>query len=295
MRGTTEALSVSPGFFKGHGLGNDYLVMEEGEGLLLDADAIRAICHRRRGVGADGIVVVLAEGGRRVCLRMFNPDGSEFERSGNGLRILASYLARSGRAGDDWFPVSVGGGEVALRVHGATLGGVFDVSVDMGTASFEPEAVHLATGGLDAEGRLRLPEGRSVAFTPVSMGNPHCVVFTEDLSHEALEELGPALSGHEAFERGVNVQLVRPLGPGIVEIRIWERGVGPTSASGTSACAAAAASVRKGLAGHGVLRVRSPGGEMKVTVERDWRVLLRAPVQEVCEGLLAPGFVDSLA
>ena len=143
-------------FFKGHGLGNDYLVFEAGDDWVLDPESIIAVCDRWRGPGSDGIVLLLDRTRRPFLLRMFNPDGSEFERSGNGLRILAAYLAREGLVGGEPFEVSVGGDTVRLHVLGPPDRGLYDISAEMGQSGHGPEAVGLDPEALDADQKLDL-------------------------------------------------------------------------------------------------------------------------------------------
>lgn len=280
------------GFFKGHGLGNDYLVFPFGDDWPVSPEAVRAVCDRWWGLGGDGIVLHSPPGESPWRLRMFNPDGSEFERSGNGLRIFAACVASSGWVGDESFAVEVGGDRVHMRVEERLAGGVYDVSVEMGTASLDP-----ADAGLAPEwtGRpLVHPTDGPLDCTPVSVGNPHCVVFTGDLSAEALSRLGRFLTAHEAFSAGVNVQLARPVSARCLEIAIWERGVGRTQASGTSSCAAVVAAASRGAVEYGEVEVRMEGGTLGVTVSPDLDVVLRGPVQEVARGRLAKGFVEGL-
>ncbi|MEQ1856872.1 MAG: diaminopimelate epimerase [Longimicrobiales bacterium] len=292
-------------FYKAHGLGNDYLVFEEGtaEGgtWLASPQAIQTVCDPHRGVGSDGIVVLLADrSGGVVRLRMFNPDGSEFERSGNGLRVVASYLVREGlvQIGDDRaFEVEVGGGRVRMIAHDVT-GATYDVSVEMGRARVGPAGVELDPGALDRQGRLPGPSGALLHVVPVSVGNPHMVVLVDAPSPELLAEIGPFLVAHPALAHGANVQLARVAMPMVpdnaCEALIWERGVGPTSASGTSACAVAVALVSQGRLRPGAVTVRMPGGTMTVTVSSDLDVVLRAPVEAVCTGALTEGMVGRL-
>lgn len=273
-------------FFKGHGLGNDYLVFEEGDSWTLTEEAIRRVCDRWRGVGGDGIVLLLGRGTGEVWpLRMFNPDGSEFERSGNGLRILAAFLARRGRVGADPFRVQVGGDEVELTVHART-GSVYDVSVAMGRASVGAHAVGLDPSILDRDGRFPGPGGEALDIVPVSVGNPHMVVLGQPPSEEVLLRLGPYLETHPALARGANVQLAGSESPGVCTAMIWERGVGRTAASGTSSCAVAVAMVHRGIEGPGSLTVRQHGGDLQVRVSPEGDVVLRGPVEEVLEGRL---------
>lgn len=283
---------VGAGFFKGHGLGNDYLVFPFGDGWAASPEAVRAVCDRWRGVGADGIVLHSPPEERPWRLRMFNPDGSEFERSGNGLRVFAAWAASRDRVGDEPFAVEVGGDRVRMRVEDCLGGGVYDVSVEMGRASLDPADAGLAP---EWQGKpLVHPAGGALDCTPVSVGNPHCVVFTDDLSEAALSRMGPFLTAHDAFPAGVNVQLARPVSRARVEIAIWERGVGHTRASGTSSCAAAVAAAGRGVVDYGDIEVRMEGGTLQVNVSRELEVMLRGPVQAVAVGRLSDGFMESL-
>jgi diaminopimelate epimerase len=276
---------LSHGFYKAHGLGNDYLVFEEGDDWTATPSAIKAVCDRFAGVGSDGIVVLLSGTGR-PSLRMFNPDGGEFERSGNGLRILASYLSRIGRIGSEPFDVDVAGDTVSMTVH-SEHDGIYDVSVAMGVARVGPAAVGLDPSAIDSEGSVVGPNGTSFRVVPVSVGNPHLVVFSPELSEEALAELGPFFATHPALTHGANMQLANPTGLARVRALIWERGVGRTSASGTSACAVAVASVIDGRVQPGTIEVEMPGGILRVTVSEDLDVVLRGPVEAVMDGALA--------
>lgn len=301
--------------YRAHGLGNDYLVVQEGDAWPVEPAAVRAVCDRWQGVGSDGIVVVLSspphEDEVPVGLRMFNPDGSEFERSGNGLRIAAAWLHRNGRAATARpFRVEVGGEVVDLEVHGHTDRGVFDVSAAMGRARTGPEAVGLDPDALadgapmGADGLLETLATGPLPVHLVSVGNPHCVVFVGALCDEdappgcfsgaSLERMGPGLATHPGFVHGTNVQLARMDPSGDVDIHIWERGVGPTRASGTSSCAVAVAAVASGRRPPGVVTVRMPGGELLVGVTAELDVTLRGPVQEVGEIELTQGFIASL-
>jgi diaminopimelate epimerase len=298
-----HALSLSRRFFKGHGHGNDYLVFEEGCGWPVSAETVQRICHRWRGPGGDGIVALLAGEGpfrqRRgedpFRLRMFNPDGSEFERSGNGLRVLGAYLFGRGRVREgEPFPVEVGGETVEMEILGREPGGLVNVAVEMGRARFGMAAVGGDPQGLRSGRYLDGPSGEELDIQPVSVGNPHCVSFRDALSQEDLFRLGPFLTRHPVFPRGANVQLARVVGKAEVEILIWERGVGRTSSSGTSACAVAAACVERGFLTPGRIRVTMEGGDFAVTVSAGREVRLEGPVRPILEGELTPEFQKSL-
>ncbi|MDE0899528.1 MAG: diaminopimelate epimerase [Longimicrobiales bacterium] len=286
-------------FYKAHGLGNDYLVFEEGDDWDASPENVRAVCDRFSGVGSDGIVVLADPGQPRrsqvsVELRMFNPDGGEFERSGNGLRILGSYLARS-IEGLRNIDVRVGGEEVHMIVHGRA-GAVHDLSVEMGIARTGPPAVDLNVGAISRTDGMRIflpgPARESLEIVPVSIGNPHLVVVGVDgkstgMTEFQLARLGPFLAGHAALENGANVQLAVPDGLSECRALIWERGVGRTAASGTSACAVAVAMVSSGQLSPCEIAVAMPGGSLSVTVSSDLDVVLRGPVEEVCEGQIS--------
>lgn len=304
-------LSISTDWFLAHGLGNDYLVFHEArsgaEGWPGTPAAIAAVCHRWKGVGSDGIVVRLREPGGGMSLqpvrsRAFNPDGGEFERSGNGIRVLAASLAFSGEVETEPFPLVFGTGQVVCQVLAVLPGGGYDVQVDMGRARLDATSVALNPTALDFQGALPLEMDAlwSIPFTHVSMGNPHCVVFCQvpsfprELRGELLEKLGPAITSHPAFAQGVNVQLVEVMGPSHLRIGIWERGVGRTTASGTSACAAAVAAVVQKYVPPGEITVSMEGGDFQIGVTPDLDVQLRGPVEVVATGRLAPGFAEAL-
>lgn len=291
-------------FFKGHGLGNDYLVVERGEEWIMDRGAVEAVCHRTRGVGSDG-VIWLDPDATPFQLRMFNPDGGEFERSGNGLRILAAHLHRTGRVGGEPFRVSVGGETVEMHVRGSE-GGHFDVEVEMGTARVGAEAVALdgfAAGASTApgQGRIETSEG-PVLLVPVSVGNPHAVLWggpdewswselDDPAATRALKRFGPTVATHPGFADGVNVQLAVVESPTRVRALVWERGVGHTSASGTSACAVAVAAVTSGRVPPGEIEIVMEGGTLRVAVSPEFGVRLRGPVEAVMTGRIEPGLV----
>lgn len=295
---------ILPRFFKAHGHGNDYLVFEEEAevaGAPLTPGLVRRICDRHRGVGADGIVVVEAPGeGAEIRLRMFNPDGGEFERSGNGLRIAGVYLRRLGRVGEGWFPVTVGGDRVRVRVPGRGRGGVWAASAEMGRVGFPDGPPFVAPGRVDGRGRVTFglpsPDGAGevrLRAVPVSVGNPHAVVFGPRRSRAEVEHYGRLIGEDAAFPQGANVQFAEmPVGGREIRARIRERGVGWTSASGTSACAVVAAAVKTGLVPRGRVAVRMEGGEMGVELDEEWSVRLHGPVEEVCEGVLAGRYLD---
>ena len=228
-------------------------------------------------------------------LRMFNPDGSEFERSGNGLRVFGAYLASEGRVGSAPFAVEAGGDPVHLQILGEEDSGDLDITVEMGRAQAGLREVELDAGRLDEVGRIVHPSRGAIDFAPVTIGNPHCVLFRSALARDEFLEVAPFLSTHPAFPRGTNVQFAVRSGDRRFRALIWERGVGETSASGTSSCAIAVAAVARGLLDAGEIEVEMPGGVLQVSVSPSLETALRGPVREVCRGELLPAFLGALA
>lgn len=272
-------------FWKGQALGNDYLVVERTGPDTISPQLVRGLCDRHRGAGADGVLVADREA-RPFGLRIFNPDGTEAEKSGNGLRIFAAWLHLVGEVGAEPFRVALPGETVEMVVEGEAEPGSVIVRVAMGPASFRAGDVGF-TGSAADEEVVGIPlevAGSTVGIHPVSLGNPHCVVFPDRLDMDELRRLGPAIQGHPSFPRGVNVQLARVVGPGVLEALIWERGAGHTLASGSSACAVAAAARRAGRISGSDFIVRMEGGEVEVRLSDSNDVRLRGPAGIVYEG-----------
>ena len=285
------------GFFKGHGLGNDYLVMDPKDLTFeLTPERIEKICDRNWGVGSDGILTLEASDRADFGLRIWNPDGSEAEKSGNGLRIFARYLYATGKVDKTSFSVDTPGGLVHIDLHIDEWGDASAATVEMGEATFEPGALPCS---LEVEELIEQPitaTGENMVFTGVSVGNPHCVVFKprgEVWSRDDLLRLGPELENHEIFPRRTNVQLAVPTGDQKIFILIWERGAGETQASGSSSCAAASAAVRLGLVSSPVT-VEAPGGTLMIDVDEEFNLTMAGPVAEVARGTLSPSFLREL-
>ncbi|MFP8880619.1 MAG: diaminopimelate epimerase [Myxococcota bacterium] len=290
------------GFFKGHGLGNDYVAVDPAElEFRLTPARIRELCDRNRGVGSDGLLALCSSRRADFGVRIFNPDGSEAERSGNGLRIFARFLYTTRRTRQTAFRVETRAGVVGIRLILDQYGDASSVAVEMGPASFRPDRLPCSLRGAELVDRPIRVAGRTLQFTGVSVGNPHCVLFRDrgaSWSVAEVRELGPRLENHRIFPNRCNVQFAVPTGRQSLFIRIWERGAGETAASGTSACAVACAAVRRGIAASPVT-IRSPGGALLVRVGgRDtdpFDLTLEGPAAEVMRGKLSPAFVRGLA
>lgn len=282
-------------FVKSQALGNDYLVLEAAH---LDAPltpaAVRRLCHRHFGVGADGILLFVPATRASFGLRIFNPDGSEAEKSGNGLRIFAKYLYQHGHTRERRFTIETPGGvvEAELRVEGDRVPFVL---VELGRATFRSAEIPVAGADREVVSERLLVDDRALTVTCVSVGNPHCVTFVDELNEAEVHRLGPLIERAPEFPNRINVQFARMRSRRALDIRIWERGAGYTLASGSSASAAACAAVRSGRADHGTLVVGSPGGKLEVEVRPDWSVRLGGPAAEVCSGSLSAELVESLS
>jgi diaminopimelate epimerase len=268
---------------KYHALGNDYLVLAaEDAGPILTPAQIRRICHRHFGVGADGILVEQRDP-RVHRVRIFNPDGSEAEKSGNGLRIFARFLWDRGLVTQEPFEIEVPAGRVVCRVH---AGGAA-VTVDMGFVSFDSVRIPVTGPPREVLDETLEVAGRKLRFSAATIGNPHCVVFRDRVSAAEARALGPSIETHPLFPNRTNVQFVEVVDRSNLRLEIWERGAGYTLASGSSSCAAAAVAHRLGLCDR-ELRVTMPGGTLAVEIGPDFAVRMTGPVTRVALIQLAP-------
>lgn len=281
-------------FVKGHGLGNDYLVLKAKDlDFPLNPVAVQRLCHRNWGIGSDGILLLVDSSNADFGLRIFNPDGSEAEKSGNGLRIFAKYLYEHGHAKRPVFSVETKGGVVECQCHVAG-GRVASVTVEMGQVTFRAQEIPMSGPDREVVGVPLKVDDHTLKVTALSVGNPHCVIFRDRLDEAEVRRLGPLIEHHPVFPNRTNVQFAKVEGRDRVEILIWERGAGFTLASGSSSCAAAAAAVKNTLCDHGRVTVAMPGGELIIEVRSDWSLRLQGPVEEVCAGILSPDLVAAL-
>jgi diaminopimelate epimerase len=280
-------------FVKSHALGNDYLVMDPRVlSFRLTRSAVQAICHRNLGVGSDGILTIERSRRAPFGLRIFNPDGSEAEKSGNGVRILAKCLWDHGYTRRRIFDVETRGGmvSVTLRLRGRQ---VQTITAGMGRATFRSREIPVTGPDREVVDEELTMGSRQFRITAVSVGNPHCVIFVDDLESLDLADVGPTLEHHPMFPNRTNVQFVRVDSTSRVAIRIWERGAGETMASGSSSSAVAAACVRHGFTGRDVA-VQSPGGILRVHVGGDFDLRLTGPAEETCRGTISPDLAARL-
>jgi diaminopimelate epimerase len=264
---------------KSHGLGNDYLVVDPADlPFELTPERSRLLCDRHVGVGSDGLLVLDGELG----LRIVNPDGSEAEKSGNGLRIFAKWVYDSGRVRTERFTIRTPGGDAPVEIEAAD-GRARVVAVNMGRPHFRDDLSDIEV------------DGATTAVVALSIGNPHCVVPRPRLDVTELRRLGPLIENHAAFPNRTNVQLARAVGRDRVELLIWERGAGETRASGSSACAVVAALGKLGLVDANVdVTASMPGGELTIRIAKDGALHMRGPVEEVAQITLSSELIARL-
>ncbi len=270
-------------FYKYHGLGNDYIVMDPAEaGPKPAPEQIRRICHRNYGIGSDGLLWgPIQAAGAPFRVRIFNPDGSEAEKSGNGLRIFARYLMDRGLIGEDPFVIATLGGDVTAQVSA----GGRSVSVEMGQVSFDSRKIPVKGAPREIINERIDIDGEALVYCGATIGNPHCVIIDKDLDAGRVKTLGPKIEIHPVFPNRTNVQFAKVLNSSSLAIEIWERGAGYTLASGSSASAAAAVAHRLGLCGRNI-SVHMPGGVLDITIGDEFAVTMAGPVTRIGQGIL---------
>nr|MBP8296399.1 diaminopimelate epimerase [Burkholderiales bacterium] len=268
-----------------HAIGNDYIVIPESElsGPLTPAQT-RRICHRNYGVGSDGILLHLNDkAGDRFDLRIYNPDGSESEKSGNGLRIFARYLWDRKRVRGEAFEVVTPGGTVTCKVTDDGR----SVTVDMGTLTFDSTRIPVAGPAREVLRERFSIGGVDLEYSCASIGNPHCVILRDALSESETRALGPLIEVEPRFPNRTNVQFVQVLDRANIAIQIWERGAGFTLASGSSSSAAAGVAHRLGLC-DGEIAVHMPGGTIRIEVGPRFNIRMTGPVTHIADGEIDP-------
>lgn len=272
---------------KYHGLGNDYLVLDPNKNdIKLQARNVELLCRRNFGVGADGILYGPLQQEGKIGVQIFNPDGSEAERSGNGVRIFAKYLLDEGYVKEKKFTLHTLAGDVDIEFldeEGSTM------RVNMGKPSYA--GVQIPLEGLSGEvvnEHLRFHDNDYNA-TCLSVGNPNCVIMMEEITPQTAKELGPFVEGASYFPNRMNMQICKVIDPENIAIEIYERGAGYTLASGTGACAAAAATKRMGLTGNKVT-VHMQGGDLLVEIDEEDNIYMTGTVGTVGTFTLAENF-----
>jgi diaminopimelate epimerase len=268
-------------FTKMHGLGNDFIVVDAVRNVWSfdTAAASVKVNDRRFGIGGDGLIMVEKGASLPFRMRMFNPDGSEAEMCGNGIRCVARYIHDQGLFAENPIPIETGAGNLSLQLMEDE-----HVRVDMGKERHMRGDIPMAGDpaapavGFDLE-----VAGRRLRAVAVSMGNPHCIVFVDDVSSVPLEVWGPAIECHEMFPNRTNAHFVQVVSDNELRMITWERGAGATLACGTGACAVGVAAELTGVAGKDVL-IHLPGGDLRIEIAEDRTVFMTGPAAYVYKG-----------
>lgn len=272
---------------KYHGLGNDYLVLDPNKNeIQLQERKIEMLCRRNFGVGADGILYgpIMEEG--KIKVRIYNPDGSEAERSGNGVRIFAKYLLDAGYVSEKKFVLTTASGDVEIEFlddAGTKM------RVNMGKPDFASDKIPVVGLSNEIINEPVMFAGNFYNMTCLSVGNPNCVIMTEEVTKQKAKDLGPYVESAEYFPERINMQLCKVIDRQNVEIEIFERGAGYTLASGTGACAAAAAAYRMGIVDEKIT-VHMEGGELEIEIADDQTMFMTGTVAAVGTFTLAENF-----
>jgi len=274
-------------FVKSHGLGNDYFVLDQaGISFQLNEKSIQLLCDVHYGIGSDGILLKVASEKADFGLKIYNPDGSEAEKSGNGLRIFAKYLYDYGHTSGKIFTIETLGGIVTAEVSGETNGKANRIKVDMGKAIFNSHKVPVLCDESECFDHPLSIIDETYLINCVSVGNPHCVIVCTKLTKAEIIKHGSEIENHPMFPNRINVQFAKVLSRNEVEILIWERGAGYTLASGSSSCAVAAVMVKKGLTDR-KLTVKMPGGSLQIEIDESWNIRMEGEVKEIASGYLS--------
>jgi diaminopimelate epimerase len=281
-------------FVKSHGLGNDYIVINQSEiEFDLNEKAIQRICDVHYGIGSDGILLKVPSLKANFGLRILNPDGSEAEKSGNGLRIFAKYLYDYKIAKSPVFTIETIGGLVQAEVTEEVNGKAQSVKVDMGYAIFNSPEIPVNCQNPECIDETLHLEYKDYEISCVSVGNPHCVILSDKLDEKEVKTFGPQIETNPMFPNRINVQFAKVISEKEVEIMIWERGAGWTLASGSSSCAVASVMVKKGLVQPN-LTVKMPGGSLEIEIDKSWNIRMSGAVREIANGKLSKELLEDI-
>ena len=270
-------------FSKLHGTANDFVYVDARDGFPGDPAALAPrLCDRHRGVGADGLILLRPSAVADCRMQIVNADGSPAEMCGNGIRGFAKFVLDRGLVRATPLRVETDAGVKTIAVDTDATGRVRRVAVDMGTPEWSGRQIPVDADGEIIERPLEVA-GRSWGVTCVSMGNPHCVVFVDDVAALPLSDLGPQFERHPFFPKRVNTEFIQVLSPSHLRMRVWERGAAETMACGTGACAAAVAAARTGRTGRTTI-VSLPGGDLDIEWRADDHVVMTGDAVEVFTG-----------
>jgi diaminopimelate epimerase len=281
-------------FVKMHGLGNEYIVLDRTNiDFQLTKQAIMRLCNIHFGIGSDGIVMVVPSTKADFGFRVYNPDGSEAEKSGNGLRIVCKYLYDYCYAKTRHFSLETMTDIVYADIVEEEKGKAMLIRLDMGKAIFASRDIPVNSDQPEFIGQKIMAGDKEFEVNCVSVGNPHCVVIKQELDENEIRTYGPLLENHPLFPNRINVQFARVLSDHDAQIMIWERGAGYTLASGSSSCAASCILVKRGLI-KGDLTMHMQGGTLKINIDKNWNILMTGVVREIARGVLGGELLEDL-
>lgn len=272
-------------FTKMHGTGNDYVYVNCFEETVENPEKVSEIISDRHfGIGSDGLVLIMPSDKADFRMRMFNADGSEGMMCGNATRCIGKYVYDNKMTDKTEITLETKSGVKALRLF-VKDGLVDTVEVDMGEAIIKPSEIPMKSDGDSFINQPIEVDGRSYDVTAVSMGNPHCVLFTSGIDPLELEKIGPSFENHQLFPERVNTEFCEVIDDHTLKMRVWERGSGETWACGTGACATAVASVLCGHCKRGEeITLMLRGGDLAITYREDGHVMMRGPATKVFDG-----------
>lgn len=272
-------------FFKYQGTGNDFIIIDEIDSIIgITPEEIRKLCDRHFGIGADGVIFARPSEAADFMMDYYNPDGSKAEMCGNGIRCYAAYLYHSGRATKTEIRLETASGLKVVSMQ-VKAGAVDLVTVDMGKPNFIPAMIPIDTDMNEFVNQPVIDGEINVSATCLSMGNPHCVIFVDDLSTVPIRDYGPRIEKLSLFPKGVNVEFAKVISERDLEIIVWERGAGETLSCGTGACAAVVAAARGGITKKRVM-VKVPGGKLQIYWSDSGCVFLTGPAKEIFAGTI---------
>ncbi len=281
-------------FVKMHGLGNEYIVLDSSNiDFQLTKRAIIRLCNIHFGIGSDGIVMKVPSSKADFGFRVYNPDGSEAEKSGNGLRIFCKYLYDYGFTKKREFSVETLKDVVFAEVVEEKAGKAMLIKVEMGKAIFTSREIPVDSDLPEFISQKIMAGDKEYEVNCVSVGNPHCVVIKQELDEKEIRTYGPLLENHPMFPNRINVQFAKVLSDHDAQILIWERGAGFTLASGSSSCAASSVLVKKGLI-KGDLTMHMQGGTLKIDIDKEWNIRMTGEVREIAKGVLGTEVIEDI-
>ena len=281
-------------FIKSHGLGNEYIVLDSDNiSFDLDINGVKRLCNINFGLGTDGVLLKVESEKADVGLIIYNPDGSEAEKSGNGLRIFCKFIYDYGFISKQEFTVETKGGIVKAFIKEVINSKAKVISVDMGEAIFKSDLIPTNFDSDEVLDKIICVNNKDYTVSCVSVGNPHCIILKDALDIEEIKTYGPFIENHPMFPNRINTQFAKVINRNLVEILIWERGVGFTLASGSSSSAVACILKKKELIDNHVT-IQMIGGKLDIEISDNWKIRMTGEVRQICEGFLDSELIEDL-